>query len=261
MTTSKKSGGSGLVLAEINPQTNWPPKSLSDITKLDPYFKWSRTIMVDLHGVIFDWEARFQEFATKYHGFTFNNVNREFYDLARDPNTPISPEQFSELFVQFVKRASGGYGDLDPIPGVIEQLALIKKAGIRVLICTWTPGAADARPDGSATYGTGIAQKETEDLILRHMSGVVGKSDIVYASTHGKKRFMVEERIPVIIEDNAETAVGVAQSAMAAIVMPQPYNAGLQFRNVLRLDSSNQLAHAVLTVFDKLDDDQALALA
>ena len=55
--------------------------------------------------------------------------------------------------------------------------------------------------------------------------------------------------------------MGVAQSALGAIVMPQPYNAGLAFPNVLRLDSYNQLAHAVLTFFDKLEDAQKLASA
>ncbi|MBK9202053.1 MAG: hypothetical protein IPL73_06385 [Candidatus Obscuribacter sp.] len=256
MTNAKKSGGSAF--AEIS-ATNWPPSSLLRVN--DPYFKWSKAVMFDLHGVVFDWESPFQAFASQHYGFTFNGVQREFYDMARDPNTPISPEQFADVFMEFVKRANGGHGDLSPMAGVIEQMELLKAAGIKVLICTWTPGAADARPDGSATYGTGIAQKVTEDLIVKHLGHVVSKSDIIFASTHAKKRVMLEERIPLIVEDNAETAVGVAQSALGAIVMPQPYNAGLAFPNVLRLDSYNQLAHAVLTFFDKLEDAQKLASA
>lgn len=256
MTNAKKSGGSEM--AEIT-ATNWPPSSLLRVN--DPYFKWSKTVMFDLHGVVFDWETPFHEFASQFYGFTFNNVKREFYDIARDPNTPISPDQFADVFTEFVKRAQGGYGDLQPMEGVIEQMALLKKAGINVLICTWTPGAMDARPDGSATFGSGIAQRVTEELILKHLGGIVGKSDIVFASTHAKKRIMLDERIPLIVEDNAETAVGVAQSALGAIVMPQPYNEGLAFPNVLRLDSYNQLAHAVLTFFDKLEDGQKLAQA
>ncbi|MBK8219439.1 MAG: hypothetical protein IPK73_00325 [Candidatus Obscuribacter sp.] len=256
MTSTKKKGGSDLALAEIT-AANWPPSSLTKVK--DPYFKWSKTVMFDLHGVVFDWESAFQDFASAHYGYSFHNVKREFYDMARDPNTPISPDQFSELFVEFVKRAQGGYGDLQPLAGVVEQLELIKQAGINVVICTWTPGASDARPDGSATYGTGIAQQVTEELILKHLGHVVSKSDIMFNSTHGKKRVMLEERIPLIVEDNAETAVGVAQSAMGAIVMPQPYNEGLQFPNVLRLDSSNQLAYAVISFFDKLDDESMLA--
>lgn len=258
MTNNAKKGAPVLELAEIT-ATNWPPASVLRVN--DPYFKWSKSIMFDLHGVIMDWEGPFQKFASAQYGFTFDNVKREFYDMARDPNTPISPEQFAEVFVEFVRRAQGGYGDLSPLPGIIEQIELIAQAGINVIICTWTPGAMDPRPDYSATYGTGIAQKVTEDLILKHLDHVVGKGNIMFASTHAKKRIMIEERIPLIVEDNAETAVGVAQSAMAAIVIPQPYNEGLAFKNVLRLDSSNQLAHAVLSFFDKLEDEGVLAPA
>ncbi|MBX9938734.1 MAG: hypothetical protein LCH63_21365 [Candidatus Melainabacteria bacterium] len=258
MTNAKKTGGSKLALATVS-APNWPPASLTRVN--DPYYKWSRTVMFDLHGVVFDWESAFQDFASAHFGYSFNGVKREFYDMARDPNTPISPDQFSELFLEFVRRATGGYGDLSPLPGVVEQMELLKEAGINIVICTWTPGATDARPDGSATVGTGIAQRVTEELILKHLGHVVHKSNILFSSTHAKKRVMLEERIPLIVEDNAETAVGVAQSALGAIVMPQPYNEGLAFPNVLRLDSSNQLAHAVLSFFDKLDDENMLAPA
>ena len=61
-----------------------------------------------------------------------------------------------------MRRAQGGYGDLSPLPGIVEQIELIAQAGINVIICTWTPGAMDPRPDYSATYGTGIAQKDID---------------------------------------------------------------------------------------------------
>ena len=126
MTNNAKKGGSDLVLAEIA-ATNWPPASVLRVN--DPYFKWSKSIMFDLHGVIMDWEGPFQKFASAQYGFTFDNVKREFYDLARDPNTPISPEQFADVFVEFVRRAQGGYGDLSPLPGIVEQIELIAQAG------------------------------------------------------------------------------------------------------------------------------------
>lgn len=50
----------------------------------------------------------------------------------------------------------------------------------------------------------------------------------------------------------------VAESALAAIVMPQPYNK-VQFPNVLRLESYNQLADTVLSFFEAIEDAGKLA--
>lgn len=252
--TKKKS--SGLVLAEASHSADWPPASLINVP--DPHFKWSKTVMFDLHGVIFDWDSAFQHFAESQYGYTFDKEARRYYDLARDPSTPINPRQFDELFRQFVRRAHGGYGDLEVYPGIVEQLEIIVSAGIKPLICTWTPGANDVRPDGSTTYQTGIAQAVTDELIKKHLGHIIPSQNVLYSGTSGKKHLMLEERIPLIVEDKVTTAVDAAESALAAILMPHPYNR-ITFQNILRLDQSNQLAHAVLTLFASLADAGVLA--
>ena len=252
--TSKKS--SGLVLAEAPQILDWPPASLINVA--DPQYKWARTVMFDLHGVIFDWESAFMTFAQSHFGYTFNSATRQFYDIGRDPSTPLSHKQFDDLFTQFARRSHGGYGELEPIPGVIEQIELIASAGIKPIICTWTPGANDLRPDGSTTFQTGIAQVVTDELIARHLGHVIPRQNVLYSSTSGKKHIMLAERIPLIVEDKTTTAVDVAESALAAILMPYPYNQ-ITFRNILRLDATNQLASAVLNLFEGLDSAGVLA--
>lgn len=247
---------SGLTLAAAPAAAGWPPASIT--SPGDPHFKWAPTVMFDLHGVIFDWESAFQRFASAQFGYGFSLESRSFYDLGRDPSTPISPKQFSELFLAFVRRANDGYGELTPIPGVIEQIELIAAAGIKPVICTYTPGASDVRPDGSTTYQTGIARKVTMELIERHLGHVIKPQDVIFSSHSGKKHVMLDERIPLIVEDKAATAVDVAESALAAIVMPQPYNK-VQFPNVLRLESYDQLADTVLSFFEAIEDAGRLA--
>lgn len=235
---------------------NWPPKSLTKPS--DPHFKWARVCMFDLHGVVFDWENAFNHFVGKHYGFTFDTATRQYYDIGRDPTTPINPKQFGEAFQAFARRGVDGYGELQPFAGIIEQMELIAAAGIQVVICTYTPGANDVRPDGSATFQTGIARLATQELIAKHLGHIVTPQNIIYSHTGAKKYVMLESRIPVIVEDKAATAVDVAESALGAILIPHPYN-DVKFPNVLRLENSNQLADAVISLFEAIDDNGALS--
>jgi len=235
---------------------NWPPTSVTN--PADPHFKWARVVMFDLHGVVFDWEAAFNRFVGVHYGFTFNTTTRQYYDIGRDPTTPINPKQFADAFLAFARRGVDGYGNLQPYAGIIEQMELIAAANIQIMICTYTPGANDVRPDGSQTFQTGIARVVTQELIARHLGHIVPQQNIIYSSTSGKKHLMLDGRIPVIVEDKAATAVDVAESALSAIVIPHPYNA-VSFPNVLRLENSNQLADAVISLFKAIDDNGALS--
>lgn len=186
MSTKK----SGLSLAAAPSAPGWPPASI--LKPGDPHYRWAATVMFDLHGVIFDWESAFQRFANAQFGYGFNLDTRTFYDIGRDPSTPISPKQFAELFQAFVRRANDGYGELAPIPGVIEQIEMITAAGIKAVICTYTPGAADVRPDGSTTFQTGIARKVTMELIERHLGHIIKPQDVIFSSHSGKKYVMLD---------------------------------------------------------------------
>ncbi len=100
-------------------------------------------------------------------------------------------------------------------------------------------------------YGTGIAQHVTKQLVAR--LGLNPDTDVRFVSPGNKKYVLADEHIPLIVEDSAETAVGVGQMAHAAILVPETYNRGIKAPNVLRLTSRDQLAPTVIDFFEKLD--------
>jgi len=255
MSDTKKSSG---LIAAAPQAPDWPNASI-----LNPpaHFEWSRVLMSDLHGVVFDWEAQFQKFAQIHFGLSFNATSRKFYDIGRDPSQPITPDQFSELFIEFV-RLPEGYGALEPNPVIIRQFEEIAKAGIKIVIATYTPGATDLRPGGFMGFHHGIAQRVTRTLIKKHLGHLVKDQDIIFCSPGQKKQFMFDMHCPILVEDHPVTAVDVAVSAHSAILVPRSYNESIvNVQNVLRLENDNQLADAVLTAFEGLLDAGVLAQA
>jgi len=255
MSDNKKSTG---LIAAAPKASDWPHSSI-----LNPpaNFEWSRILMSDLHGVLFDWESNFQKFVQKRTGLTFNTTTRKFYEIKRDPSQLITPEQWQELFIEFV-RLPDGYGALEPNQEVIRQYELIAKAGIKIIIATVTPGATDYRPDfGVMGFHHGIAQRVTKELILKHLGHIVKEQDIIFCSHAGEKKYlMFDMHCPILVEDHPVTAVDVATHAHSAILVPRSYNE-VTYQNVLRLESDNQLADAVLTAFEGLLDAGKLAKA
>jgi hypothetical protein len=255
MSVTKKSAP---VLAAAPAASNWPPASILNPA---PHFEWAPILMTDLHGVIVDWEAQFRKFAEMHYGVSFDADNRSFYDIGRDPSQPITPEQFNELFTEFV-RLPDGYGALAPNPTIIRQFEAIVKAGIKLVVATYTPGATDLRPDGTMGFHHGVAQRVTRDLIMKHLGHLIREQDIIFCRPSEKKYLMFEMHCPLIVEDHPVTAVDVATSAHAAILVPRSYNASIiNVQNVLRLTDDNQLADAVLTAFEGILDRGKLALA
>ena len=169
-----------------------------------------------------------------------------------DPDNPVTAAEFADLFVAFARRHEGGYGDLEPYEGVVEALKQIQDAGITVKIWTWTPGAAESRMNHSAgSYNHGVAQGETKLLVEK--LGIDPDRNLRFIKPGNKKYEMVEDHIPLIVEDSPETAVGVGQMAHAAILVPESYTKGIKATNVLRLDHRNQLAPTVIKFFDELE--------
>ena len=252
MSTKKSTG----LIAAAPTANDWPNAS---ILNPPPHFQWSRILMTDLHGVIADWEGNFKKFAEKHFGRTFNATSRTFYDIARDPSQPLTPDQFNDLFIEFV-RLPDGYGGLEPNAEIIRQFEEIHKAGIKIVVATYTPGACDTRPDGAMGFHHGIAQRVTKELILKHMGHIVREQDIIFCRPSEKKYMMFDMHCPILVEDHPVTAVDVATSAHSAILVPRSYNASIiNVQNVLRLENDNQLADAVLTAFEALLDRGVLA--
>jgi len=254
MSDTKSKG----LIAAAPKAVDWP-----HATMLNPpaNFEWSRIILSDLHGVFVDWESNFLSFVQKRTGMTFNTTTRTFYEIRHDPSQGITPDQWNELFIEFV-RLPEGYGALEPNPVIIRQFEEIAKAGIKIIIATVTPGATDRRPDFNVMgYHHGIAQRVTKTLILKHLGHIVKEQDIIFCSHAGEKKYlMFEMHCPILVEDHPVTAVDVATSARSAILVPRSYNK-VTCQNVLRLEDDNQLADAVLTAFEALLDAGVLAKA
>ncbi len=230
---------------------DWPPASV-----LNPgqRVKWSREVVFDFHEVCVKWIARFCDFVNTLYGYNIKPDQLGFYNMQFDPSIPLTPEQFDQAFASFARLSVGGYGDLEAHEGIKEAIEQIQKAGIRVLIWTWTPGAAEIKFDGTGAYQTGIAQRVTKDLIRKLGLPVDVDRDVRFMQPGRKKWEMAEEHIPLIVEDNPETAVAVASAAHAAILVPEHYNDSLEFRNVLRLSDRRELAPTVIDFFKKLDE-------
>jgi hypothetical protein len=227
----------------------WPPES---VVAPGPYFQWSRTVVFDFHEVCVSWKKSFADFVNKLYGRNIDPEQFNFYNMQLDPSVDLSPDEFNEAFNTFVQLAVGGYGDLDAFDGIKETMDAIKAAGIGIDIWTWTPGSGDGQTTGSKPFPSGDAQVVTLQLIERLGLPV---DAVRFMKTYEKKVEMVEERIPLIIEDSPETVVGVGLGmAHAAILVPEKYNEGLLCPNVLRLKSREDLARTVIEFFQALDD-------
>lgn len=247
--STKKSKTTGGRTGTKKTQRGWPPKS---ILKPGEDHMWSRTVVFDLHNTLVNWTARFIEFANSHYGYTMTSDKQRFYSFQMDPDNPITNAEFVDLFVAFARRHQGGYGDLEPYEGAVEAVKAIQDAGIAVKVWTWTPGAAEARMNHAAgSYNHGVAQGVTKKLVAK--LGIDPDRDLRFITPGKKKYEMVEDHIPLIIEDSPETAVGVGQMAHAAILVPEAYTKGVKATNVLRLDDRSQLAPTVISFFEELD--------
>jgi len=247
MTTNSSLAGRQQV-SEMDYPFAWPPES---ILEPGPFFQWDKKVVFDFHEVCVTWKGAFAEFCNKLYGRNLDPEQFNFYNMQLDPRVDLTVAEFNDAFNLFVQLAVGGYGDLEPIAGIKEAMDEIKAAGIGIEIWTWTPGAGDGQATGNKPFPSGDAQTVTLELIKRLGLPV---EDIRFMKTYEKKAEMVEERIPLIIEDSPETVVGVGLGmAHAAILVPEKYNEGLLCPNVLRLNSREDLARTVIEFFNELD--------
>jgi hypothetical protein len=229
----------------------WPPESV-----LNPgaHMKWSKKVVFDFHQVCTNWTKQFVEFVNRTYGYNIDPNTTDFYNMQFDPSNPMTPEQFEDAFRTFARLSRGGYGDLEAYPGIKETMEEILAAGIGIEIWTWTPGAAEKQPTGQKSFGTGIAQRVTMDLVRTMGLPIDAERDVRFMAPTSKKWEMAEEHIPLIIEDNPETAVSVGMGAGHAVIMvPESYNQGMIVPNVLPLKNRKQLARTVISFFEKLD--------
>jgi len=249
MSTRKKL--SRAQVAEMDYPYAWPPESV-----LNPgaNFVWKREVAFDFHQVITNWVEQYVKFINKTYGYNIDHTQIDFYNMQFDPRIPLTPEQHEEAFVAFARLSKGGFGELKAYPGIRETFRKIMAAGIKVKIYTWTPGAAERIPGSAKSFNSGAAQRATFELIKSLDLGIDPIRDVKFMGPHSKKWKMAEEHIPLLIEDNPETAVGVGMTiAHAVILVPETTNVGLIAPNVLPLKDRKDLAKSVIGFFAKLD--------
>jgi hypothetical protein len=229
----------------------WPPES---VLSVEPEF-WKREVAIDFDQVVANWTEQYVKFVNKTYGYNIDHTKVDFYHMQFDPSIPLTPEQHAEAFIMFSRLSRGGFDSLKPYDDIRETFRAILDAGIRIKIYTWVPGAADKVPGGAKSFNSGAAQRARFEMIKALDLGIDPVKDLKFMGPGEKKWKMAEEHIPLLIEDNPETAVGVGMcAAHAVILVPETTNAGLIAPNVLPLKNRKDLASAVISFFEKLDD-------
>lgn len=231
----------------------WPPANL-----LDQKEQFVKKVVFDLHGPILDWAKAFCEVAENLYGVNLDAAAVRYYSMAYDSSFPLTPAQFNQVFATFARLGRGGYGSLEARPGIAETFKQIQAAGIAVEIWTWVPGAAEHDHETWKSFGTGIAQSATYELIER--LGLVDdvKRRVRFISPTHKVPEMLEAHIPLIVEDNPVTAVHASSSGNACILTPEPYNEHTSDSGILRLNDHTEIATVVIDFFAKLEKAGAI---
>jgi len=245
----KKSLKSSLQTRAAAVPFGWPPANL-----LSQKEAFRKKVVFDLHGPLLDWSTAFCEVAGGMYGVKLDPAQVRHYNMGMDEGFPLSPKEFNAVFPVFARLARGGYGALAIKPGMVEALNQIRAAGISVEIWTWVPGAAEHNHETLKSFGTGIAQSVTRELLVE--SGLVkdGMRDIRFIKPDAKVGQLAEDHIPLIVEDNPVTAVAAGMAAgLACLLTPEPYNVHLAANGILRLNSHSEIAPAIIDFFAKLD--------
>jgi hypothetical protein len=236
----------------------WPPEQVVNPGR---GFNWKRTVAFDFHQVCTNWVEQYVAYLNRVYKRNIDHTKISLYNLQFDTSVDLTPAEHEEAFVNFARLSRGGYGSLKAYPGIKETFKMILDAGIKIKIYTWTPGASEKIPGGAKSFGSGMAQRATMDLIASLDLGIDVDRDVKFISPSAKKWRMVEDHVPLLVEDNPETAVSVGLGiGHAVILVPEPQNAGLICPNVLRLKDRQDLGKTVVDFFAKLDEVPDLVL-
>jgi hypothetical protein len=234
----------------------WLPNS---VLRPGQFFKWKAEFHIDFHQVKVDWLKPYIAYCNKVWNLNIDPSTIDFYNLQYDPNIPLTPQQHEETFVSFARLSQGGYGACPMYDGMREQIKEILDAGIKVKIVTWTPGVAEKIHGGEKSYGTGIAQRVTHELIEKLDLGIDVERDVKFMGPSDKKWYMAKNHVPLIAEDNPETAVAVGTCmGHAVLLVPASYNKGLIAPNVLPLKDRAEIAKTAIDFFQALDEADLL---
>ena len=249
MTSTKKSAPRSAKKATVASKTLWLPDSIKNVSGNE---KWSNTVLFDLHETIVNWGGTIATIAKQmYPHSNFNPNKMDFYNAGFDPSCNLNSYEWEMVLIQSLTH--GVYGQLPLVDKDIRaQMWKIARTGTRIRIATHVPGASDISHTDKIPVHTNVAQRLTIELIKRLDLPVDLERDVEFIYPSRKKEFMAERYIPLIIEDNIETAAGVATYAHACILVPKSYNAGFKCPNVLRLATRAELDTRVISFFKEL---------
>jgi hypothetical protein len=249
MISTNKSAALSAKKATAASQTLWLPDSIKNVSSDE---KWSNEVLWDLHETIVNWGAPIANLAKQlYPHSNFDPTKMSFYNAGFDPSCNLNPYEWEMVLIQALTH--GLYGQLELADkDTHRQMWKIAKSGTRNRIATHVPGASDISHTDKIPYHSNVAQRLTLELIKRLNLPVDVERDVEFIYPHRKKDFMADRYIPLIIEDNIETAAGVATYAHACILVPKSYNAGFKCPNVLRLDNRAELDTRVIAFFKEL---------
>lgn len=226
----------------------WPPANLLAMKQ-----DLRQTVIFDLHGPILDWNGAFAAYCNDLYKINVNPQEALFYSPGYDQSTPISPRQFADAFGEFARKTREGYGSLKPHDGIKETLDAIRAAGIKVEIWTWVPGVTDYDPVTLVSNGSGIAQDVTRQLLEKHKLVRDAQTEVRFIKPGHKVTEMLQEHIPLIVEDHPVTAIEAgAAYGHAAILVPEPYNCHISANGVLRLQDRADLAPVIISFYEEL---------
>jgi hypothetical protein len=229
---------------------NWPPAAILDAAE-----PWAREFACDIDEVVLSYLARVSVFAKQMYPHSNLEPNRmRFYDPGYDPQCTLSPYEWEYVRSHFLAQDKGAFGDRPLMTTeIVDQLWAIANHGIRIRLLTYVPDAGDVSKTDQVPNHTSIARRLTLELIKNYGLPIDPVRDVTFVYPGQKKDWIAERYIPLIAEDNIETAAGVATYAHACILMPTSYNEGFRCPNVLRLKSRSEFAVRVIEFYDELE--------
>jgi hypothetical protein len=249
MTSTKKAAPRSAKKVVSASKTLWLPDSIKNVSSDE---KWANEVIFDLHETLLNWGVPIATIAKQmYPHSNYNPHKMGFYNAGFDPGCNLTPYEWEMVLIQALTH--GLYGKLELVDDQIRgQMWNIANAGTRCRINTHVPGASDVSHTDKIPIHTNVAQRLTLELIKRLDLPVDVDKDVDFVYPSKKKDFMAERYIPLLVEDNIETAAGVATYAHACILVPKTYNEGFTCPNVLRLENRSELDTRIIAFFKEL---------
>ncbi len=228
---------------------DWPPQAILDAAE-----PWANEFACDIDETVLSYLARVSVFAKQMYPHSNLEPNRmRFYDPGYDPQCTLNPYEWESVRTHFLSQDKGAFSDRPLMTEeIVDQLWKIANHGIRIRLLTYVPDAGDVSKTDQNPHHTSIARRLTLELIKNYGLPIDPVRDVTFVYPGQKKDWIAERYIPLIAEDNIETAAGVATYAHACILMPTLYNQGFRCPNVLRLKNRSEFADRVIEFYDEL---------